>query len=151
MKIKLNETYDLVTDLFEGITDKAGAPYLRHLEDVLGRVKLMGLSKEVEHAALLHDAFEDTWFDVPEMENLNYPRKVIELVEGMTRNENESYREYIDLILVSDNLELLQLKLADVESNLAKSIWKKEFASLAKRYLKTRRELQDAISAIQNA
>jgi (p)ppGpp synthase/HD superfamily hydrolase len=106
----------LVTVLHAGQTDAEGLPYVRHVQRVAERLVTMG-NPDLEVAALLHDAVEDTPLTCEEVEALFGPR-VARIVKTVTRLEGETYDDFIVRIGESGTREAIQVKLADLADNL---------------------------------
>lgn len=92
-------------------TDKRGRPYMRHVLEVAAAVHHHG-----PHAiavALLHDVLEDT----THTDLTDYPPEVREAVEVITRQDTETYAQYIDR--VAKHPLARAVKLADLRLNHA--------------------------------
>ena len=68
--------------------------------------------------ALLHDVIEDTCVDEEMLRLKGIPEEVIEGVKVLTRNKGESYRQYIEDLIASGNVDAMRVKLADLHHNL---------------------------------
>jgi (p)ppGpp synthase/HD superfamily hydrolase len=87
---------------------------------------------------LLHDLIEDTNFELDNLYHFDFPKRVIEGVDAMTRRVNESYQEY--LVRCKQNPLARQVKIEDLKDNM--SVERKyeplaEWKSLMKRYEKS--------------
>ena len=114
----------IVTVLFENKFDKAGEPYIGHLNRVSDR-----LHEEVEKiAGLLHDVLEDTDITEKDLIEVGIPLEVIEIVKlvthdkidksNMTKSEKlELYNKDIDKVINSGNIHAIRLKEADMTDN----------------------------------
>ena len=71
--------------------DKAGKPYIGHLERVSGTFN----EYTYKIIAILHDSLEDTWITEDLLRHL-FPEKIVDAVVFLTRKENESYKEFIE-------------------------------------------------------
>lgn len=92
-------------------TDLAGKPYYLHPLYVSKQVK----GKKAKIVALLHDTIEDTNIDANYLSKY-FTKDVCEAVELLTREENQSYSDYINKI---KNNELAKtVKLADLKHNM---------------------------------
>lgn len=105
--------------------DKAGKPYLGHLERVAGHIMRMAPGDDIlVAAAWLHDVREDhpeAWptivaqldrvGDIGEGEALNW------ITLALTRQGGETYRHYIER--VCEHRDSAIIKLADLEDNMA--------------------------------
>lgn len=82
--------------LHDGQTDKAGAPYINHLNAVADGVKHLGHNYYL--AGLLHDILEDTVADVDLLKNVGVPSDVINAVVLLTKVDGVPYDDYITKI-----------------------------------------------------
>lgn len=93
-------------------------PYFRHPQDVARRVYDETQGEEIQVAAAwLHDVLEDTKVTKADLAEAGVDYRVIELVQILTREDGESYREYI--IRVANNRRAATIKLADLAANLS--------------------------------
>jgi (p)ppGpp synthase/HD superfamily hydrolase len=90
--------------------DKAGKPYIRHLEAVASKV----IGTEEKTVAWLHDIFEDTDFSHEQL-SVFFPRSIVEAVEALTKRPGESYEDYLRRI--AENPLAIKVKMADLEHN----------------------------------
>ena len=123
-------TIELITRLHDGQVDKVGFPYVNHPLAVAGILtddddflSAFHVSPEIQQdvvlIALLHDVLEDTPTTVADLYNLDYPKRVIEAVELLTKREGDSYVEFIDRIIASGSKRAILVKLADITHNTA--------------------------------
>lgn len=116
------------------IKDKYGdKPYWSHLSDVANHV-----DEPYKDLAWLHDAYEDhprAWY----MTQMFLPSKLIPDILAISRQNDESYKDYIHRIKTSGNQAVIAVKIADLQSNLQH----KPKASLQKRY-------NEALSILQS-
>lgn len=97
-------------------TDKAGAPYVGHLERVAAAVASHPVSPGLAQAvAWLHDIIEDTSLGEVDLMAAGMPREVIEAVEAITHRPHEPRVDYY--ARVKANPLALAVKLADVADN----------------------------------
>ena len=108
---------------FSGKVDKAGKPYVCHLNSVAMSVLDTYFDfdetflDELEATALLHDIFEDTDATEVEVRNLiGVDDKVIEALWVLTRSKDDTYMDYIEK--VSKNEIATIVKLADLKHNM---------------------------------
>lgn len=94
-----------------GQADKRGRPYLQHVTEVADAVRPHG-AKAVA-VALLHDVLEDT----THTDLTPYPPEVRDAVEVITRQEEETYADYIER--VAKHPLARAVKLADLHLNHA--------------------------------
>lgn len=111
--------YELVSYLFEGITDKEGAPYIGHLKRVSDRLS----NKDTKIAGLLHDVVEDIdSITFKDLEELKFNKNIIEMVRIVTHDftKEKDYNNIITNILETNNIEAIKLKFADISDNFDK-------------------------------
>jgi len=128
------QTEELIKKLFDGKFDKGGYPYLNHLHEVSNRVE----GTDAKLIALLHDVLEDTDTKREDLIKLGYSEHVVSSVEVLTRKNKEDYNDYIERIIASNNIDALNVKLADLNHNMDISRIKnptvKDFDRIEKRY-----------------
>lgn len=107
--------YKLVEHLFLGRTDKAGLPYITHLERVRDKFQ----DSFLRTIALLHDVVEDTTVTFQDLEQIGFSGSYIEVLSLLTRDKKLSYHEYISRIIHSKNKKALLVKIADMEDNMS--------------------------------
>ena len=115
----------LITEKFYYKTDKAGKPYLYHLHKVATMAFRMGFkfsrydsnydfAMKCFIVGMLHDIIEDT--DVTEEELSFFDEDIISSVKLLTR-ENQSYVDYFNAILNSENKVAMIVKYCDACHN----------------------------------
>ena len=125
---------ELIKKLFDGKVDKGGYPYLEHLHEVSNRVD----GDDAKLIGLLHDTLEDTSMTREELLELGFSEHVVSSIEVLTRKPKEDYPDYINRIIASNNVDALNVKLADLNHNMDISRIKnptfKDFDRIEKRY-----------------
>ena len=120
-------------------TDKAGMAYIFHPI----RVSCRCFTDEEKIVALLHDIIEDTDVTADYLLSEGFPRNIVDAILSVTRNEDESYGDFIRRCRL--NHIGRQVKLHDLEDNMDISrlpqVTEKDLARLNKyieayRYLK---------------
>ncbi|WP_409029430.1 HD domain-containing protein [Gracilimonas sediminicola] len=106
----------IVHQEFAEITDKAGKPYICHLQRVAERTENSEKDEGLYCIALLHDLLEDIEAWTAEKLKDYFPIRVVEAVVLLTKSENQSYSDYINQI--SGNPDARAVKLADLEDNM---------------------------------
>lgn len=96
----------------KGQRDKYGRPYILHPLTLM----LKMANETSMMAAVLHDVVEDTSLTLDDLRNEGFPREVVEAVESLSKNEKESYDEYVER--VGRNPVAVKVKLADLEDNM---------------------------------
>ena len=108
-----NRSMALVKALFNDKSDKAHKNYMDHLRHVSNDFK----NPRLKSMALMHDVLEDTSVTREDLRNLGYDHDFITVLEILT-NTYDSYDEYIDHIVASNNKNALAIKLKDLLHNM---------------------------------
>jgi (p)ppGpp synthase/HD superfamily hydrolase len=143
-RLRLADT--LAEYCLEGIVDKQGKPFIDHCRRVAARCQEKGMQEYQLVAALLHDCVEDSFLYLDSIGNI-FGFEVQQIVDLLTREDGESYKQYIEHI--SRHIPSLLVKMADLEDNLDKSRGPIP-SSLRKRYLEAHETLIRAIKEYQN-
>ena len=117
---KLSEISDykraliIVDVMFKDVKDKSGDPYINHLLAVSNNFDI----PTEKIVGLLHDLVEDTDTTFEELKEAGFSDKVIEALKLVTKKEGESYPDFIDRIINSNNIIALKVKIKDMENNM---------------------------------
>lgn len=134
----LEKAITIATKAHEGQTDKAGVPYILHPIRVSNRCR----TDEERIVAILHDTIEDTDVTPDYLLSEGFPRNIVEAVLSVTRNNGESYNDFI--LRSKRNPIGRQVKIHDLEDNMditrLQSLSEKDLERLNK-YLKAYRTL----------
>jgi (p)ppGpp synthase/HD superfamily hydrolase len=107
----------LATSAHRGQVDRQGRPYIEHVlrvgEDLLFN---LDASNDMVIAAYLHDVVEDTAIDLDYLTKVGFSRRVIDLVDAVSRRDDERYDKYIER--VARNRDAAVIKIADLTDNL---------------------------------
>lgn len=95
----------------EGQLDKAGIPYIYHPFYVAENMR----DEITTSAALLHDVCEDTDITIEKLRAEGIPEIVLEALEKLTHNKEESYQNYIEK--VASNEIAAEVKIMDLIHN----------------------------------
>ena len=98
------------TGQFRKFGDDRGKPYIIHPE----RVSRGTDNHLSECVALLHDVLEDTSLSRFDLEDLEVPARVIKAVESVTRNEGETYLDFI--LRAREDVIGREVKILDIET-----------------------------------
>ena len=109
----LEDAIILSVEAHRGQLDKGHNPYILHCL----RVMLAQNSNIQMMIAILHDAVEDGGITLQDLAGQGYPNEVVKGVKAMTRNENQSYEEYLKIIMENDTV--IPVKIADVRDNFS--------------------------------
>ncbi len=125
---KLMKALDYATNAHSQQKRKNGRAYIIHPIRVANALIEEGEEPDVLIAALLHDVVEDTEKTMDEIKN-EFGEKVAEIVEALTKKENESRESY--LMRVSLNKTASKIKAYDALDNIMdlESVLKKESES----------------------
>ena len=96
-------------------TDKLGKPYILHPLQVMNSPLLK--TDEEKAVGVLHDTVESNPNAIILLRVMRIPEVVIEAVQLLTRDLNDTYSEYINKIAASGNIIAIKVKLADLEHN----------------------------------
>ena len=91
--------------------------YINHPVRVAEQMLAWKMSDDSVVAALLHDVIEDTDWTADRLLAKGFSARSVELVVGMTKLDGEDTADYMARILASGDLELMHLKLADLNDN----------------------------------
>ena len=144
----------LIEEYHKNDIDKGGNPYIYHLLSVSNRCK----SYEAKIAGLLHDIIEDTDCTEEILLERGIPQYIIDIVLIVTRKENETYNEFIDRIMLSDNIYALELKHSDIIDNCDldrldgcnDKIIKQAEKRILKRYIPSLKKIEEKLKYIKN-
>lgn len=114
--ITLDQTRQLICDLFAGVNDAGGYPYVDHCFRVEQGLDETATFDE-RHAALLHDVLEDTELTIHDLLSLGYNARVVYLVDMLTNKSNETYMEHMRAIADTHDEGLIKIKLSDNHDN----------------------------------
>ena len=91
--------------------DKTNLPYVFHPFHLAEQ-----MTDEISTVcALLHDVVEDTNTSFIDLENMGFPKEVIDVLKLLTHNDNTPYMDYV--INLSQNKTAVKVKLADLKHN----------------------------------
>lgn len=108
----LERAIELAVQYHKGQLDKMGQPYILHPLRVMARCQ--GVAAQM--VAIMHDLLEDTPVTTAMLLAEGFSQEVVDGLLGVTRQEGESYR---DFVLRAREHPLARLvKLADLEDNL---------------------------------
>lgn len=131
---------DYATMMHEGQKRITGEDYIIHPVGVAGRCK----SDRAKIVALFHDLLEDTNAEYSEIESLTGEDfEMMEALVLLTRDESETYKDFIQRIKNSGNPLAIEVKIADLQDNLSTvDSLPPEKRTLKNRYLAALKELQ---------
>jgi (p)ppGpp synthase/HD superfamily hydrolase len=123
----IDKAIKLAADVHEGQVDKGGEPYILHAIEVMQICKknYQGTFNNdiVLCAAILHDVVEDYGYNSPWSKSRlqdyiygTFGDRVYSAVMRLTREDHESYDEYIDR--VSEDWIAREVKIADLTHNM---------------------------------
>lgn len=138
----LYKTLEIVLKLFNDKNDKSGIPYIVHLTKVY-----QGVSDYSEKiTALMHDVVEDTTVTLEDLKEIGYPSDILEMLDYLTKRKGEYYPDYIDRIISSENIHVLNIKLSDLRHNMdlkrIKNPTMNDYERINKRYLPAYNKIQ---------
>lgn len=107
----MKKALEVAQDAHKNQFDKSGKPYITHP---------LHLSKQMDDeysvcVALMHDVVEDSSYTFEDLENLKFPKEIIEALRLLTHNKDEDYLDYIKRI--KENPLARKVKIADLKHN----------------------------------
>lgn len=153
---KYNHLKDIAMRLIEHYhkddVDKGGHPYIGHLL----RVSQGCNSYEAKIAGLLHDIIEDTPCNEDILLEEGIPQSIIDIILLVSRNDGETYTEFIDRLVCSNNKYAMELKCSDLKDNcdlsrlngLSDEIIKKGEKRVKNRYIPALLKIEEKLSSM---
>ena len=146
----LYKTLEIVLKLFNGKVDKSGIPYVVHLMKVYE-----GVSDYNEKiVALMHDIVEDTDVTLNELKEFGYNDELLEMLSYLTKNKGEYYPDYIERLISSNNIHVLNIKLSDLRHNMdigrIKNPTMNDYERINKRYMPAYNKIQSKLEELLN-
>lgn len=144
---------DLIKKYHKNDIDKGGYPYINHLIRVSDGCEYY----ESRIAGLLHDIIEDTECDEQILSDAGIPDYIIEIILLVSRKENESYDDFIDRLVKSNNIFAMKLKCSDLRDNCDLSrlknspeeVIKKAKKRVEKRYMPSLMKIENKLKELQ--
>ena len=139
----LQRALEIAVSAHSGVLDRGGELYILHPL----RLVLKAKTEQEKILAALHDVVEDCddW-TLDRLREEGFSSRIVELLDNLTRRENEPYEEFIERCCGS--IATVKVKLLDIEDNMdAKrlpTMKQKDFERL-KKYHKARERLLDAL------
>ena len=104
----------IVEEMFKGIKDKEGAPYIEHLRFVSDAQP----TENGKIVGLLHDLIEDTDTSVLELQQVGFSDRILYSLLLLSKIKGTPYPEYIDKIILSNDEVAIRVKEADMRNNM---------------------------------
>lgn len=109
----LKRALDLAKEAHQGQRDKAGKPYIEHVQRVVESVDTIG----AKIVAALHDVVEDTEVTLEQLRiEHKFPEHIVLAVDAITKRNDEEYFGY--LARVKANPLARAVKTADLRDNM---------------------------------
>lgn len=145
----LYKTLELVLKLFNDKTDKSEMPYIIHLMKVY--VGVFDYQEKI--LALMHDILEDTSVTVKDLEEFGYNTDILNMLLYLTKQKGEYYPDYIDRLISSNNIHVLNVKASDLRHNMditrIKNPTINDYERVNKRYLPAYNKIQSKIEELK--
>ncbi len=109
-----NKALYVTNKVFKDTYDKGGNPYMEHLYSVSDSFE----DDNLKVVGLLHDIIEDKEFTKDDLLFLGFTKEQVEAVSIVTKKEDESYSDFIDRIIDSNNDTAIQVKFLDMINNM---------------------------------
>ena len=104
----------IAKEMFEGVTDKEGKPYIEHLLFVSEQMP----TEDGKIVGLLHDLIEDTDTTLLELQEVGFSDRVCSSLILLSKIKGTPYSEYIDRIISSNDEIAIRVKEADMRNNM---------------------------------
>ena len=114
MQQLLEKAISIALSVHKGKIDKGGNPYILHPL----RVMLDMTTIEEKIVAVLHDVVEDSHTTIQNLRDENYSEEILDALTLLTKNQNQTYNEYI--LEIKKNTLATKVKLADLRDNMDK-------------------------------
>ena len=114
MQQLLEKAIEIALIAHRGKVDKGGLPYILHPLRVMQGVDTI----EEKIVAILHDVVEDSDKNIQDLKEENFSERILKAVALLTKNENQSYEDYIGAI--KKNTLASKVKMADLKDNMNK-------------------------------
>lgn len=132
----IEETIKFIKHAHKNQVDKCGQPYWLHPVAVMNLLP-KGSSNHRKKGALLHDILEDTKYTKLDLLEMGFSKDVITMVELVSKlDDKQTYFEWIDSIVDSNNIDAIIIKKADIDHNNDPARKFKEGETLCIRYEK---------------
>ena len=120
--------------------DKSGLPYVFHPFHLAEQMK----SEETVICALLHDIVEDTHYTLEDLENMGFPKSVIEAIALLTHDDSVPYMDYVRNIKPNPIARAVKIEDLKHNSDLTRLDTIDEFS------LKRNKKYEEALSILLN-
>lgn len=143
-----NTALSLVEHYHNDMVDKGGSPYINHLVYVSMHCR----NKYSKIGGLLHDILEDTACTPEILSKHNIPTLIIDAIQIVSKKEGESYDEFIQRIIDSNNIIALEIKYWDLTNNMdlnrLPNVREKDILRVQKRYLPSRMAIEQKLNEL---
>lgn len=95
--------------------DKNNKPYILHPIAVAMNFRY---NENKFIVSILHDVIEDTNVTIADLIEAGFSKEITDSIELLTRRENETYKEFIERIELSNNEIAISVKVADIIDNI---------------------------------
>ena len=112
---KILKAYHIANEAHFNQKRLSGEPFINHPINVAYILAETGFDSDTVCAALLHDVVEDTDTTFEDLEDMGYPKEVIDALRLLTHEKYVPYMDYVSKI--KDNPLAKTVKLADLRHN----------------------------------
>lgn len=149
--MKLEKTHKFVKEKFKHILDKSGQPYIYHLEGVfMIAASKYKLNEEHLHIALLHDIIEDTPITIDDLLSMGYSETIVRGVNILSKKPGQNYDVYTCCVVTNAWMDLLAVKLADLEHNMALHRLPGQNFSILLKYISAEKQIRAQYNSFRN-
>lgn len=151
----LAEAIALAAEAHVDQLDKGGNPYILHPLAVMHKVRTLGLSIVDQAASVCHDVKEDCPAYDQRLKDISVKYGEIRfywLIHNLSRFDGETYDEFIDRIISTEDEALIAIKMSDIEHNSCitrlKGVTEKDFSRM-KKYHRSFLKLSQALEELR--
>lgn len=111
--MSIEETLRIALAAHEGQKDLDGKPVILHIM----AVGAAGKNEVEQKVGILHDIIEDTGMTQDDLRTCGVDEEVLDAVELLTRQDRDTYEDYIGKLVESGNETAMRVKLYDLDHN----------------------------------
>lgn len=110
----VSTAFAIAAKAHEGVVNKDGTAYILHPARLATRCA--DQDHDAQTVAILHDVIEDTPVTLDDLWVAEFPSRLIEAIDAMTKREGEEYGDFIERIAL--NPLAARIKILDIEDNI---------------------------------
>lgn len=152
--ISSTQAFVLERIIVHDIADKGENFYYEHVSRVaISLSKRYGEDTFLVNLAYMHDMIEDDLITNEELKERGYSQEFLDSLSLLTRKKEDSYEQYIQKLIDSEDINALRVKRADLEDNMnltrLKIVTKKDVKRVENRYIPTWYKVNEIITKLE--